>query len=175
MASREQICTNYSVKVKVNLILICCECVCACLCTCVVWVCVSRAQTSSGKRKCKQVDPLLAGPQHHTEVSRPPVVLDARYHIDSAWWGIASLLWECGQQEWLRVTPGSITGFLNVSNLYWSVMDIACLGVACLSRLGLSCGCFYLCFGELCADWLNVLFLVLPGILLLSESWSWLH
>ncbi|XP_035848447.1 microtubule-associated protein futsch isoform X5 [Sander lucioperca] len=45
-----------------------------------IWESSLGAQTSSGKRKCKQVDPLLAGPQHHTEVSRPPVVLDARPH-----------------------------------------------------------------------------------------------
>ncbi|TDH01112.1 hypothetical protein EPR50_G00176890 [Perca flavescens] len=45
-----------------------------------IWESSLGAQTSSGKRKCKQVDPLLAGLQHHTEVSPPPVVLDARPH-----------------------------------------------------------------------------------------------
>ncbi|XP_029305682.1 uncharacterized protein tacc2 [Cottoperca gobio] len=40
---------------------------------------LGRAQTSSGERKCEQVNPLLAGLQHHTEV-RPLVVLDKRPH-----------------------------------------------------------------------------------------------
>ncbi|XP_032396994.1 uncharacterized protein tacc2 isoform X4 [Etheostoma spectabile] len=45
-----------------------------------IWESSLGAQTSSGKRICKQVDPLLAGPHHHTEVSRSPLVLDARPH-----------------------------------------------------------------------------------------------
>ncbi|XP_040906463.1 uncharacterized protein tacc2 isoform X4 [Toxotes jaculatrix] len=36
--------------------------------------------TSSGERKCEQVNPLLAGLQHHMEVSRPLVILDTRLH-----------------------------------------------------------------------------------------------
>ncbi|XP_026164388.1 uncharacterized protein tacc2 isoform X2 [Mastacembelus armatus] len=35
---------------------------------------------NSGERKCEQVNPLLAGLQHHMEVSRPLVVLDKRPH-----------------------------------------------------------------------------------------------
>lgn len=86
MAVRENICLNYLFKVKVNLISTCCmcECVCTCLCMCVVCVCDSRAQNSSGDRKCEQVNPLLAGLERHMEVSRPVVVLDARYLTDSA-------------------------------------------------------------------------------------------
>lgn len=73
MTVQVQICTNNSVKVEANLILICCMCECMC-----------RIQTSSGERKCEQVNPLLVGLQHHMEVSQPLVVLDTRYHIDLA-------------------------------------------------------------------------------------------
>ncbi|XP_069001077.1 microtubule-associated protein futsch [Embiotoca jacksoni] len=41
---------------------------------------LGRTQTSSGERKCEQVNPLLAGLQHHTEVSGPLLVLDTRPH-----------------------------------------------------------------------------------------------
>lgn len=89
MAVREQICLNYSVKVKVNRMLICCtyKCECMRLCPCVWCGFVGRTQTSSGERKCEQVRPLLAGVQHHMEIRQQLVVLDTRYHTDSAWWG----------------------------------------------------------------------------------------
>lgn len=40
-----------------------------------------RTRASSGERKCEEVNPLLAGLQHRTEASQPPV-LNARYHVD---------------------------------------------------------------------------------------------
>ncbi|XP_034753328.1 uncharacterized protein tacc2 isoform X5 [Etheostoma cragini] len=45
-----------------------------------IWESSLGAQTSSGTRKCKQVDPLLVGPHHHTEVSRSSLVLNERPH-----------------------------------------------------------------------------------------------
>ncbi|XP_071337323.1 transforming acidic coiled-coil-containing protein 2 isoform X3 [Trachinotus anak] len=45
-----------------------------------IWESSLGAQTSSGERKCEQVNPLLAGLQHHMEVSGPLVVLDTRPH-----------------------------------------------------------------------------------------------
>ncbi|XP_044228679.1 uncharacterized protein tacc2 isoform X2 [Thunnus albacares] len=45
-----------------------------------IWESSLGTQTSSDERKCEQVNPLLAGLQHHMEVSRPLVVLDTRPH-----------------------------------------------------------------------------------------------
>nr|XP_020458885.1 uncharacterized protein LOC109961923 isoform X9 [Monopterus albus] len=45
-----------------------------------IWESSLGAQTSSGERKCEQMNPLLAGLQHHTDVSRPLVVLDTWPH-----------------------------------------------------------------------------------------------
>lgn len=128
MVGRGQICTDYSPKVKGNVILICCMCECVCTWLCVCLCVLSRTQTSSGERKCEQVNPLLAGLQHHMEISRPLVSLDTRYHLDWAWWAIGGcLLWESDD----TVKPGSMewneemAGWLNVSNLYSSVMYTA--------------------------------------------------
>lgn len=101
MVERGQICTDYSPKVKGNVILICCMCECVCTWLCVCLCVLSRTQTSSGERKCEQVNPLLAGLQHHMEISRPLVSLDTRYHLDWAWWAIGGcLLWESDDTEW---------------------------------------------------------------------------
>ncbi|XP_061601249.1 microtubule-associated protein futsch isoform X3 [Cololabis saira] len=43
-----------------------------------IWESSLGGQTSAGEKKCEQVNPLLVGLQHHVEVSRPPVVVDAR-------------------------------------------------------------------------------------------------
>ncbi|XP_023281483.1 uncharacterized protein LOC111669427 isoform X1 [Seriola lalandi dorsalis] len=45
-----------------------------------IWESSLGAKTSSGERKCEQVNPLLAGLQHHMEVGRPLVVLETRPH-----------------------------------------------------------------------------------------------
>lgn len=50
---------------------------------CGVGLFLSRAQSSSGERKCEQGNPLLAGLQPHMD-SRPPGVIDARYQGDKA-------------------------------------------------------------------------------------------
>lgn len=86
MALSEKIYLSYSAKVRANLILSYCVSDCVYL-----WVCV-RAQSSSGGRKCEQGNPLLAGLQHHMEVSQPLVFLEARYHVASARCGRAVCL-----------------------------------------------------------------------------------
>nr|XP_046258321.1 mucin-12 isoform X3 [Scatophagus argus] len=45
-----------------------------------IWESSLGTLTSSGDRKCEQVNPLLAGLEHHMDVSRPLVVLDTRLH-----------------------------------------------------------------------------------------------
>uniref|UniRef100_A0A3P9BN40 Mucin-17 n=1 Tax=Maylandia zebra TaxID=106582 RepID=A0A3P9BN40_9CICH len=45
-----------------------------------IWESSLGAKTSSGDRKCEQVNPLLAGLQHHIEVSQPLLFQDTRPH-----------------------------------------------------------------------------------------------
>ncbi|XP_042070963.1 microtubule-associated protein futsch isoform X6 [Haplochromis burtoni] len=45
-----------------------------------IWESSLGAKTSSGDRKCEQVNPLLAGLQHHIEVSQPLLFQDSRPH-----------------------------------------------------------------------------------------------
>lgn len=49
---------------------------------------VGRAEISSEEQKHEQVNPLLAGLQHHMEVCQPLVLLDTRYHVSLARWCI---------------------------------------------------------------------------------------
>lgn len=159
MAVREQICLNYSVKVRVNLILMCCmcECVYVSVYVCVVYVCDSKTQSSSGDRKCEQVNPLLVGLHHHMEGSQPPVVQDTRYCTDWAWWETEG--WERNQGAW-SVTKRWQDDWMFLMSSVWA--DLAWNIV----------GCFYFsCLGELSADWLYVLLQVLPGTLFLSDCW----
>ncbi|KAK5612282.1 hypothetical protein CRENBAI_016270 [Crenichthys baileyi] len=57
-----------------------------------IWECSLGVQSSSDERECEQVNPLLAGLQHH--MVGPLLVLDGRYHMIEH----ASLLQDCGQQ-----------------------------------------------------------------------------
>ncbi|XP_035518809.1 uncharacterized protein tacc2 isoform X3 [Morone saxatilis] len=60
---------------------------------------LGRTQNSSGDRKCEQVNPLLAGPQHHMEVSQPVVVLDTRPHDSDP------VLTDAQPSPWPAATP----------------------------------------------------------------------
>ncbi|XP_035518808.1 uncharacterized protein tacc2 isoform X2 [Morone saxatilis] len=64
-----------------------------------IWESSLGTQNSSGDRKCEQVNPLLAGPQHHMEVSQPVVVLDTRPHDSDP------VLTDAQPSPWPAATP----------------------------------------------------------------------